>query len=362
MKFKNLDSIRSLAFLSTFMAHNFVSNNLEVNQSISLQFINYFISIYSFGVPLFFVLSGFLISYLIMDEFEKKKTFNVKNFYIRRILRIWPPYFLVLFIGFVLFPIFRTLILKEPNIENANYLYYISFLSNFDQLNVGKLPIGIGLGVTWSVSVEEQFYLFWPLIFILFNGRKFIYGILFTLVISIVGTLAFNLEPKNTLYCIIYLSTGALFAYLHYYYKDLSKKITDISNLNFILVLIITFSIMKFRDSIPLNNVIIQVLLSFLMSFVILYQIQCNDRMDFKNIFFIEQIGKYTYGLYLYHTICNFLAFSIVRLFGLYDLLGFYFIDVFFRPFFSLFASLVLSYASYHYFEYFFLKLKHKFY
>lgn len=353
-KLKNLDSIRTVAFLTTFMAHNFVSASPEVSSSYTFALINWFKSIFSFGVPLFFVLSGFLISYLMLVEFEEKKYFNIRNFYIRRILRIWPPYFLVIFIGFVVFPIVRQMILHEGNIENANPLMYLTFLSNFDQINLGVLPIGIGLGVTWSVSVEEQFYLFWPLIFLLFQGRKFLYGILISLALAIICSIYFNLPAKHTLFCIIYLSTGALFAYVLYYHKEVSSKLADIPSWLFLVIVISCLLLMKYGSNIPVPNAILQFFLAITMAYILLFQVQCRDSMDLKNIPYLEFLGKFTYGLYLYHTICNFIAYSLVRLFHLYEYCGYYAIDAFFRPISSLVFSLVISYLSYHYYEKYF--------
>ncbi len=360
-KFKNLDSIRTVAFLTTFMGHNFVSASPEVSSSYTFAFIHWFKSIFSFGVPLFFVLSGFLISYLMLVEFEEKKYFNIVNFYIRRILRIWPPYYLVIFIGFVVFPIVRQMILHEGNIENANPLMYLAFLSNFDQINLGMLPIGIGLGVTWSVSVEEQFYLFWPLIFLLFQGRKFLYGILISLALAIICSIYFNLPAKHTLFCIIYLSTGALLAYIHYYYATFSSNITAIRSWSFLSIVMGCLLLMKYGSSVPVPNAILQFILAIIMAYILLFQVQCRDSMDLKNIPYLEYLGKFTYGLYLYHTICNFIAYSLVRLFHLYDYCGYYAIDAIFRPLSSLVFSLVISYLSYQYYEKYFLKLKSKF-
>jgi len=360
-KLKNLDSIRTVAFLTTFMAHNFVTANAEVMKSFLYRFIQQFKSIFSFGVPLFFVLSGFLISYLMIKEYESTNSFSTRDFYIRRILRIWPLYYLIIGFGFFLFPLLRTWILGLPPSENASLLMYLSFLSNFDQLATGTLPIGVGLGVTWSVSVEEQFYLFWPLVFLLFPYRKFITGIAITLLGAIVLSWIFNLHPKHSIFCIIYLSVGAMFGYIHAVRTDVSNKLTNIPVRVFIFVPLVTLLLMKFGSSIPINPVLITISLSILMGYIILYQIQCPSNVDLKRVYGLEALGKYTYGLYLYHTVCNFLAYSLVRITHAYDNLGYYCTDMFLRPITSLLLSIIISQLSYHYFESYFLKLKVKF-
>jgi len=166
------------------IAHAFYAESEEVLNSRVFEWAIKFREVFSFGVPIFFVLSGFLISYLMLKEYKEQGSFNLNNFYMRRVLRIWPLYFIVLIIGFVLFPMLRTYLLHIPYVENANPLLYILFLSNFDQLKQGVLPFGVGLGPTWSVSVEEQFYLFWPLLLLLFSKKKFIIPVLIVMVLS----------------------------------------------------------------------------------------------------------------------------------------------------------------------------------
>ena len=86
-RLENLDSIRSIAFLSTFFAHAFFAETSQIqNNPIYINAIK-FQELLSFGVPIFFVLSGFLITLLIIKEQDETNSFSIKNFYIRRILR-----------------------------------------------------------------------------------------------------------------------------------------------------------------------------------------------------------------------------------------------------------------------------------
>ncbi len=361
-KFKNLDSIRTIAFFSTFLAHSFDTNSYEVKITNFYKFVESLRAVFSFGVPIFFVLSGFLITYLIIAEYEQKSFFSIKNFYIRRVLRIWPPYYLVLIIGFVFFPIFRSIFLKLPYSETANPWMYLFFLGNFDQIIKNTLPIGVGLGVTWSISVEEQFYLFWPLIFLFLKGKRFIYGITILFIISVILTFIFYFPAKHTIFCVIYLSTGGMLAYLHAYYSELSKKLTSINGVIFLSVLLICFFIMRYHKSIPYSiSPLAYIVISFLVGYIILFQIQCKNTYNISNIPGLEYWGKYTYGLYLYHTICNFIIFTIVKYLNIYELVGFFWGDMLLRPISSFILSFILSYYSYQYFELFFLKLKNNF-
>jgi peptidoglycan/LPS O-acetylase OafA/YrhL len=118
-----------------------------------------FLSSYGWmGVDLFFVLSGFLITGILLDADPHESYF--KNFYARRCLRIWPLYFAVLFLMFGLMPLIRPVeahIILERSSPRWAYPF---FLQNF-LVRVPTLASG-PLGVTWSLAVEELFYVFWP--------------------------------------------------------------------------------------------------------------------------------------------------------------------------------------------------------
>ena len=120
------------------------------------------------GVDVFFVLSGFLITTLLLQEWEKNGTINLKNFYIRRGLRLFP----VLFVVMLLYAVYATFC-EEP-IQAANTYKYIAatlfYVANWVQVIFGlHHPV---LGHTWSLAVEEQFYIFYPLLLIGFLRLK----------------------------------------------------------------------------------------------------------------------------------------------------------------------------------------------
>ncbi len=119
------------------------------------------------AVSFFFVLSGFLITYLLLKEKETRQDINVRSFYIRRALRIWPVYYLISLLGLFVLP--QVPALTFPN-ESAkvlsqypiNALLYICFMPNVALWLDFFVPYASQL---WSVGVEEQFYLFWPWLF-----------------------------------------------------------------------------------------------------------------------------------------------------------------------------------------------------
>ncbi len=125
------------------------------------------------GVTLFFVLSGFLISYLLLAEIRVSGTVHVRNFYIRRVLRIWPLYYLIVLLAWVLLPalpLFQFPLFRNP--FGPDYLARISFfLLLCPQLAFPRLVTPTLAGPLWSVGVEEHFYAFWPLLVRTFKGK-----------------------------------------------------------------------------------------------------------------------------------------------------------------------------------------------
>ncbi len=122
------------------------------------------------GVQLFFVLSGFLITRNLLNTRSSSNYFRL--FYERRVLRIFPLYFLTLFVAFVVLP--HTATLSKEFLDSAhNQIWLWTFLSNWAQ------PFGhsvVGFSHFWSLAVEEQFYLAWPLLVLWSDDRRLIWA------------------------------------------------------------------------------------------------------------------------------------------------------------------------------------------
>ncbi len=126
----------------------------------------FFYNAAGYSVTLFFVLSGFLITYLLLDEKEKHGRISLKKFYLRRVLRIWPLYFLVIFIACSLLPHLPFFNLPGENAfrNDFSFRFVMLLLILPNVLHVLNLDVPYS-GQTWSIGVEEQFYLVWPIIF-----------------------------------------------------------------------------------------------------------------------------------------------------------------------------------------------------
>jgi len=164
-----LDGLRGLAVLLVVFYHNY-------------GFINYFFFGW-LGVDLFFVLSGFLITGILLRTSQQKGF--LRNFYARRILRIFPLYYLTLIVFFILLPLFRLDALNL-NYYIENQFWFWIYLQNW--LFIFHPPSDtVALNHLWSLAVEEQFYLIWPFIILLFKKPK---GLIYLLMILLVGIIA----------------------------------------------------------------------------------------------------------------------------------------------------------------------------
>src|SRR5687768_7831381 len=157
-----LDVLRFVAFLAVFMHHALPRDaRLYVNSGLSQAATQWLLTAKeagAFGVDLFFALSSYLITELLLREHEQRGTFSVAAFYVRRALRIWPLYFTFLALTVLVVP---TLI---PT-DRFGPIYITSFalfVGNWVCAAKG-LPFSVASPL-WSISVEEQFYIGWPLL------------------------------------------------------------------------------------------------------------------------------------------------------------------------------------------------------
>jgi peptidoglycan/LPS O-acetylase OafA/YrhL len=161
--FPELDGLRFFAFLSVYFFHGGVTPGILASL-IGTRAARAFRENGGFGVQLFFILSGYLITTLLLREEARFGRIDLRAFWIRRILRIWPLYYLILIIGFGVIPLLdgwaRTP--RYGEMLRQHVPAFLAFLGNWSMIFVGPLPDW--LSILWSVCVEEQFYVFVPLL------------------------------------------------------------------------------------------------------------------------------------------------------------------------------------------------------
>jgi len=368
--FANLDSIRFIAAMMVFLQHGFrqTFDYLPIKNSFAEKLLT-LISTGGTGVSIFFVLSGFLITYLLISEHELSSGINLKNFYIRRILRIWPLYFAVVFFAFILYPGIK-IILGANTPASSNIFYHLVFLSNFDALNIEKYFPGhevLSQNINWSVSIEEQFYLFWPLIFTFLSRKHWMKAI----VLVIAGSLTFRIfhsTDKLTLYfhtfsVLVDLGIGGLFALIVKNNSAVRAFFEKTGSKLHLLFFGLAFLLLYFEEAI-FNHEYIGSSSRFFIStcFALIITSQALSKSDsllnLKNLSFASKWGKYTYGIYLLHPI---VINMVDVLFRLVHIQKGYFAMSFMFGIICFVLTLLVSKWSYTYFESKFLNMKDRF-
>ena len=361
--FPNLDGLRFFSFFLVFFSHAFSTKYESIKNEAWYQIFKFrLFQEGDMGVSFFFVLSGFLITYLLIKEKEYTNHIDVKNFYIRRALRIWPLYFFCVFFGFVLFPFFKSYFGQVPT-ESANPILCSTFLNNFDRIINGP-PDSSVLSVLWSVAIEEQFYVVWPILFLVIPPKKFPYVFIAIISISLLYRFLYinSKIDTHTLGVISDMAIGGLGAYLIINSKSVMNWFQHTKGIYHLIPYLLTVIILCFKSQIFQADIMIvfkRVITSLIFIWIILEQ-NFSEKSLFKvsNLKYISFLGKYTYGLYCLHPIANLITLIVLSYLNLNQYSWqLWLIEL---PF-SLGLSIGISMISYHLFESKFLKIKDRF-
>ncbi|MEP7252218.1 MAG: acyltransferase [Ginsengibacter sp.] len=364
--FPNLDGLRFVCFLAVFLYHCNETIFPNISNSTTRALLNFLFRNGNLGVNIFFVLSGFLITFLLIKEKEIRGTISLGNFYLRRILRIWPLFYLCIVLGFVIFPLVKYKVVPSP-FEISNVWSYLFFAGNFDFIKIWPLPPdALNLLVLWSVAVEEQFYLTWPVILKYLSKKNYPY----VFFIIILGTLVFRafyatnypMLHFHTLSVIGDMALGGLVAYACSMPSNILNALTRMKRSVIILIYIVAVVLILLKDHIfffPAAVVFERIILGAFFAFVIAEQnFAKNSFFKFSNFKIISRLGIYTYGLYCLHFIGILVAEKAA---DKLHLTGATLPSSLIISLIALLATIALAFITYHLFEKWFLKLKDRF-
>jgi peptidoglycan/LPS O-acetylase OafA/YrhL len=345
-----LNGIRAIAAIAVVISHTILNlekfgleNLLGLNTSGTPKTWN----LAGYAVTMFFALSGFLITYLLLKEKEVAQI-NIQKFYARRILRIWPLYYLYFGICILIYFVFQI------KFNNSSVLFYIFYAANVPFILGTTLPF---LAHFWSLGVEEQFYLFWPWI----NKLKIktvtvITLLLFTLLFGVKlylhfctpGSLIEIAIDVTRFHCMMIGGLAAIVYYsnISFLLRIATNKITQIVCWFCMLALTIN----KFHIASVIDNEIIAVVISVL----IIGQITKTGLISLENKYF-DFLGKISYGIYVIHPLLIILFSKVLYNVTTSPLLNY--IIVFTT---IVGSTILLSHLSYEYYESRFIKLKSK--
>ncbi|WP_157514720.1 acyltransferase [Mangrovimonas sp. TPBH4] len=347
-RIQNLDPLRG--FLALMVVFNHIA---MLSRSADLPNLSQF-AICNRGpeaVFVFFSLSGYLIIGLLFEEKKKLGTINIKSFYIRRILRLYPVYYLVLFMGLFHYQI----VLPALNIPfKINYNTAEALL-----LNVGLLPNvfkalynpGSILSILWSIGIEEQFYLaVAPILYIIPLKKHFKYLLLFSIVYFLLyHTNMFSfLRQYYLLY--FYMSTGGLLAIL----VKLGYRV-HFSSWSLRIIMYIIFIVHFFSNLFQFSTIFWQNLFQLILFNLVIVNLANESKFNITNPF-INHLGKISYGIYMYHMFAiHIIVFVFMKLHN--EILPKW-ATILTINLFSLAGTLMVSHISYKYYELKFLRLK----
>ena len=262
------------------------------------------------GVDIFFVISGFVITYTALKDYDKGK-FSIINFYKKRAKRILPIFFTVTFFTLIFsYLIYFPDFLAEVGRSTLFSLFFISnFFFHYKNKIYGEEETGFIPNLhTWSLSVEEQFYIFFPIIFLIFfkffKKKFFLIIFLVFLIFFIFGMYTSYYHTSFNFYMILsrawQLLLGVMVAYAVYTDKiNIKKKNAElICSISLVILLISVFFLFDVNNSNP-NLITLLPLLST--ALIIIF---CNKSNIAKIIlanFFLQNIGKVSYSLYMWH-------------------------------------------------------------
>ncbi|MFN8260773.1 MAG: acyltransferase [Chitinophagales bacterium] len=346
----HLDGIRGMSILLVMASHFFAFVDIT--------------EIGWVGVDSFFVLSGFLITGILLDA--KERPFYFRNFYVKRLLRIFPLYYLILLLVLFILPMLAAGLVQGLDYFRSNQLWFWTYLQNWLFGHKGWPPSNL-LSHTWSLAVEEQYYMFWPVMVFLLSRNK----------ILILCVILFCLSPlirqhypdlpfayMNTFARLEGLILGSAIAVLMKSGRLNFRKLAPLIYLGMLLILI-HFISLEDLDLARLYNIKVGYTLSSVFFALLLMATFVDNKIGsaLRQLFSSRVLtftGKISYGLYVYHMILYVLLEADVKAMISENVENSLLLNVLTGSLFTL-ASYLISYISFHVFEVKFTNMKSRF-
>ena len=357
-----LDGLRFYAFLGVFVCHA-LPNEAKFYSSLHLPMPWLWAAVVrsgAAGVDLFFVLSAFLITSLLLRERQETGKISLRLFYIRRILRIWPLYFLVVVLGVVLAhtpPGRSRFWYYDPGLPWQYVAGYIFFVANWVYAVLGTThSICAPL---WTVSIEEQFYLVWPALMKTLRRRGMIIAGIVTFLLATINQFVLALGGASAGYAYYgsaarceSLALGILLAL----FVDRLPKLPG--SIRFLLVgggltvwIFASASLSDFVGPASLRMALDRLMIALASGAILYACLYSRSRLVTGNV--VVQLGKISYGLYMLHYIGLLLTLSLLRPSWGRELLA--------AKAIGFVVTLIFAFASYRWVESPFLRLKSRF-
>ncbi len=335
LRIGGIDGLRGVSILIVLLSHSskylpdFIKNN----------FIFKAISTGEIGVLIFFTISGYLITKLLLNEQERDGEISIKNFYIRRSLRIFPVFFLYLLTLVVI----KNTVFPDIFSEYSSILFSALYLWNYKHFLVDFSYQEVNgnwfMGHLWTLSMEEQFYLLWPMLFRR-NSIKILTRIVIIIIILMpvirVASYFFSPESRGQIGMMLHtggdtILLGCLAALLEKSDKFMAVLRTLLNNIwlvvaAFLFVFVVNDRLFdKFGGAYALlvGGSLINISIMFLILWCLYIPSSVQRFLDYK---WIKYIGTLSYSLYIwqqliltrrYHTFFNSFPVNLLVVFGI---------------------------------------------
>lgn len=301
---KSIDGLRAIAILLVLFYHCTPDRNPHLGiESIPLKIAALGWS----GVDLFFVLSGFLITRILLTYKEKNTPY--KSFFTNRLLRIVPAYYCALIIIFIVIPLVSTREITDALLIARHFLY----ISNF--YYVGDIYDGrIIIGHFWTLAVEMQFYLVFP--FLIFFLKKYVHQTILGIWIAflICRSITFATSDNTILLSIMTtfridgLLLGAFIAafphsLLKYKVSFLIVLSCSIAYLSYIGWYVLSSIAFKIGHVFSIHQIFIPIAINILYAQILIFSLSSKFFSPILESQILSSIAKYSYGIYIYHYI-----------------------------------------------------------
>jgi peptidoglycan/LPS O-acetylase OafA/YrhL len=358
--FKNLDILRFMAAYMVVILHSYFgwkshfggTKAFEDFSERTQRTIDRVMENFTIGVDIFFLISGFLLTYLLLVERQKNGKVDVMKFYIRRAFRIWPLYFVLLLIGPLMTYFFGE--------QAPGYAYHFFFLGNFDLMANGTKSIATDH--LWSICIEEHYYIICPLIIGFIAIKRLPEVLLFIAAcclafrgyISLTHEDVGNIIYVHTFSRMDVLALGSLFGYLFYHKKlvfnhPLSIRLMVYATFIFVFLNVGYGEAHTFFYATIKKYFFVLTAAYWMGNF--LFHPNSILSVEKPNIF--HTFGKITYGLYMFNPIVIYL---VLQAYSKYNFSNY--------PLFIISVHAILAvicFLSYRFFEMPFLALKEKY-
>lgn len=351
-----LDGLRGIAILLVVLYHNFGF----------IPFFNYG----WLGVDLFFVLSGFLITEILLNTRDTKNYF--KTFYTRRMLRIFPLYYLSLVLVIIVFPAIKNFPFNL-DFYTKNQVWFWLYLENWLLIFKAWGSSTYILNHFWSLSVEEQFYFVWPLIILLVKRPKYLLWLCFSVLLIVILSRCYIWYNKSsyTSYTYIFLFTridgiliGSMLALTKLINYNFLKKysyliIFSLATLNFLFYFINRYKQFTF----PYWAIVGYTTFSVIFALIAYEAIDRRDKIltFILSIPLLRFLGKISYGFYVFHWPIYFMLYKYTDSWAQSNFRLDGFSLHFFVSLVLTFIAFIISVISYYTYERIWLRLKERY-